>query len=121
MGLMSSIELSSKETARQAAFGNAAPGGGDGTEVEMVKEILLDSNPYLLAITAVVTVAHIILEMLAFGSDIAHYRKKKDNVGISVRSILANAFMQAVILLYLIDNSENTSWVILGSQAMGIL
>ncbi|KAM0324120.1 hypothetical protein ACHAQA_008312 [Verticillium albo-atrum] len=120
-GLMSSIELSSKETARQAAFGNAAPGGGDGTEVEMVKEILIDSNPYLLAITAIVTVAHIILEMLAFGSDIAHYRKKKDNVGISVRSILANAFMQGVILLYLIDNSENTSWVILGSQAMGII
>jgi hypothetical protein len=62
-----------------------------------------------------------ILEMLAFGSDIAHYRKKKDNVGISVRSILANVFMQTVILLYLIDNSQNTSWMILGSQAVGIL
>ncbi|KAH7362998.1 cleft lip and palate transmembrane protein 1 [Plectosphaerella cucumerina] len=120
-GLMASIELNSKETARQAAFGNTAPGGGDGSEIEMVKQIFLDSNPYLLAITAIVTVAHVILEMLAFGSDIAHYRKKKDNVGISVRSILANAFMQAVILLYLIDNSENTSYIILGSQGMGIL
>ncbi|KAK8003421.1 AhpC-TSA-domain-containing protein [Apiospora arundinis] len=59
--------------------------------------------------------------MLAFGSDIAHYRKKKDNVGISVRSILANVFMQTVIFLYLIDNSQNTSWMILGSQGIGIL
>ncbi|KAL2760843.1 hypothetical protein ACRALDRAFT_1046015 [Sodiomyces alcalophilus JCM 7366] len=120
-GIMSSLELSSKESARQAAFGHSVPGGGDGSEMEMVKEIFLDSNPYLLALTGIVSVAHIILEMLAFGSDIAHYRKKKDNVGISVRSILANAFMQTVILLYLIDNSENTSWIILGSQGMGIV
>ncbi|PKS10739.1 hypothetical protein jhhlp_002496 [Lomentospora prolificans] len=118
---MSSLELSSKESARQAAFGNSVPGGGDGSEIEMIKEIFIDSNPILLAITGIVSVAHIILETLAFGSDIAHYRKKKDNVGISVRSILANVFMQTVILLYLVDNQQNTSWIILGSQAVGIL
>ncbi|KAI9149439.1 Cleft lip and palate transmembrane protein 1 [Paramyrothecium foliicola] len=118
--LMANMEANSKETARQAAFGNA-PATGDGSEIEMVKEVLLDTNPILLAITAVVSVAHMILETLAFGSDIAHYRKKKDNVGISVRSILANVFMQAVIFLYLLDNSDNTSWMILGSQVIGIL
>ncbi|KAF3074660.1 hypothetical protein CFAM422_003139 [Trichoderma lentiforme] len=60
----------------------------------MIKEIFIDTNPILLGITAVVSVAHKILETLAFGSDIAHYRKKKDNIGISVCSILANVFMQ---------------------------
>ncbi|ERS95612.1 hypothetical protein HMPREF1624_08128 [Sporothrix schenckii ATCC 58251] len=119
--LMASIEMSGRESARQAAWGNQLPGGGDGTEIEMVKEIVLDTNPYLLAVTVIVTVAHLILEMLAFGSDISHYRKKKDNVGISVRSILANVFMQTVIFLYLIDNSQNTSWMILGSQGVGIV
>jgi hypothetical protein len=119
--IMASIEMSSKEQARQAAFGNSIPGGGDGSEIELIKDVLLDSNPYLLGVTAVVSVVHMLLEMLAFGSDIAHYRKKKDNVGISVRSILANVFMQAVIFLYLVDNSENTSWMILGSQGIGIL
>lgn len=119
--IMASIEINSKENARQAAFGNPVPGTGDGSEIEMVKEILIDNNPILLAITAVVTVAHLILETLAFGSDIAHYRKKKDNVGISVRSILANVFMQTVIFLYLLDNSQNTSWMILGSQVVGIV
>jgi hypothetical protein len=118
---LASIELNSKETARQAAFGQSLPTGGDGSEIEMVKEILLDTNPILLAITAIVSVAHIFLEMLAFGSDIAHYRKKKDNVGISVRSILANVFMQTIIFLYLLDNSQNTSWMILGSQVVGIV
>jgi hypothetical protein len=118
---LASIELSSRESARQAAYGNPLPGGGDGSEIEMVKEILMDTNPILLGITVVVSILHIILETLAFGSDIAHYRKKKDNVGISVRSILANVFMQTVIFLYLIDQSQNTSWMILGSQGIGIV
>ncbi|KAK2071704.1 hypothetical protein P8C59_006108 [Phyllachora maydis] len=118
---LASIETSSKEAARQAAFGNALPGGGDGTEIEMIKEIFMDTNPILLGVTVVVSIAHMVLETLAFGSDIAHYRKKKDNVGISLRSILANVFMQTVIFLYLVDQSQNTSWMILGTQAVGIL
>ncbi|KAK1966395.1 cleft lip and palate transmembrane protein 1 [Colletotrichum sublineola] len=118
---LAAIEASAKESARQAAYGGSLPGGGDGSEIEMVKEIFGDTNPILLGVTIIVSIAHMILETLAFGSDIAHYRKKKDNVGISVRSILANVFMQAVILLYLIDNSQNTSWMILGGQAVGIL
>jgi hypothetical protein len=118
---MAAIELSGRESARQAAYGNSLPGGGDGSEIEMIKEIFMDTNPWLLGVTAVVSIAHIFLEMLAFGSDIAHYRKKKDNVGISVRSILANVFMQAVIFLYLVDNSQNTSWMILGGQGVGIV
>lgn len=118
---IAALEASSKEAARQAAFGNTVAGGSDGTEIEMIKEVFIDTNPILLMITAAVTVAHVILETLAFGSDIAHYRQKKDNVGISVRSILANVFMQAVILLYLIDNQQNTSYIILGSQGFGIL
>ncbi|KAH8652445.1 cleft lip and palate transmembrane protein 1 [Xylariales sp. PMI_506] len=119
--IMSNIDLNAKEQARQAAMGTPLPGGGDGSEIEMIKEIFIDTNPYLLGITAAVSIAHMILEMLAFGSDIAHYRKKKDNVGISVRSILANVFMQTVIFLYLVDNSQNTSWMILGTQGIGIL
>ncbi|KAK4250382.1 cleft lip and palate transmembrane protein 1-domain-containing protein [Corynascus novoguineensis] len=118
---MASIDMSGKESARQAAYGNSLPGGGDESEIEMIKEIFIDTNPILLAVTVVVSIAHMILETLAFGSDIAHYRKKKDNVGISVRSILANVFMQTVIFLYLMDQSQNTSWMILGGQAVGIV
>ncbi|KAI1390941.1 cleft lip and palate transmembrane 1 [Hypoxylon trugodes] len=119
--ILASVDFNTKQQALQAAYGGPLPGGGDGSEIEIVKEMFLDTNPYLLGVTAVVSIAHLLLEMLAFGSDIAHYRKKKDNVGISVRSILANVFMQAVIFLYLIDNSQNTSWMILGSQGIGIL
>ena len=42
-------------------------------------------------------------------------------MGISVRTILGNVFMQTIIFLYLVDNSEGTSWMILFGQGLGIL
>ncbi|KAJ5180210.1 hypothetical protein N7492_003420 [Penicillium capsulatum] len=119
--ILTSVDEGSKQSARQAAHGGSVPGGGDGTEWEMVKEILLDTNIYLLGTTGIVTILHMVFETLAFKNDISHWRKKKDVVGTSVRTILANVFMQAVIFLYLMDNSENTSWMILASQGFGIL
>ena len=120
-GIMASMDEGMKETARKAAAGESTgPGGGDGSELEMIKETLLDTNPWLLGTTAVVSVLHMIFEMLAFKSDVSHWRSKKDNVGVSVRSILSNVVMQAIIFLYLMDNNENTSWMILFGQGMGI-
>lgn len=107
--MLASVDEGAKTTANNAAHGKAAPGGGDGSEFEMIKEVLLDTNIYLLSTTVIVSIFHMIFEMLAFKSDISHYRNKKNNVGISVRSILGNVFMQAVIFLYLLDNNENTS------------
>lgn len=118
--ILASMDEGVKETARRAANGNPVAGGGDGSELEMIKEVLLDSNVYLLAVTGVVSVLHMIFEMLAFKADVSHWRKKKDNVGTSLRTIFANIVMQSIILLYLMDNNENTSWMILFGQAMGI-
>ncbi|KAI9695449.1 MAG: hypothetical protein M1820_008634 [Bogoriella megaspora] len=117
--ILASMDMGMKETARRAAAGETTS-GGDGSEMEEVKRILLDSNPILLSTTAVVTVLHTIFEMLAFKNDVSHWRKKKDNVGTSVRTILANVIMQGIIFLYLMDNNENTSWMILFGQGMGI-
>lgn len=118
--LMASIDEGMKETAQKAARGEATPSGGDGSEMELFKEILLDSNIYLLGTTVVVSIFHMIFEMLAFKSDVSHWRKKKDNVGTSVRTILSNVVMQLIIFLYLMDNNEKTSWMILFGQGMGI-
>ncbi|KAH7372007.1 cleft lip and palate associated transmembrane protein 1 [Pyrenochaeta sp. MPI-SDFR-AT-0127] len=118
--LFASVDENLHANARAAQAGQSTPGGGDGSEMEMFKEILIDSNSYLLAITAVVSIFHMVFEMLAFKNDVQHWRKKKDNVGTSVRTILANVFMQAVIFLYLLDNNENTSWMILFGQGMGM-
>ncbi|KAF2182811.1 cleft lip and palate transmembrane 1 [Zopfia rhizophila CBS 207.26] len=118
--IFAAMEEGMRQQAATAAAGQSSPTGGDGSEIEMFKEILLDSNSYLLGLTAVVSVLHMIFEMLAFKNDVSHWRKKKDNVGTSVRTILANVFMQSIIFLYLMDNNENTSWMILFGQGMGI-
>lgn len=118
--VMATMDEGMKETARKAAAGETVAGGGDGSEFELIKETLLDSNPYLLGTTVVASVLHMIFELLAFKSDVGHWRKKKDNVGVSVRTILSNVVMQTIIFLYLMDNNENTSWMILFGQGMGI-
>jgi hypothetical protein len=118
--IMTSLDEGMKETARKSALGQTTPGGGDGSEMDLIKETLLDTNVWLLGTTVVVSILHMIFEMLAFSSDVGHWRKKKDNVGVSVRTILSNVFMQGVIFLYLIDNNDNTSWMILFGQGMGI-
>ncbi|MCJ1465064.1 hypothetical protein MMC07_003680 [Pseudocyphellaria aurata] len=119
--LYASIDDGLKQNQRKAASGGPMPAGGDGSEFEEFKRVLVDTNIYLLSTTAIVSVLHMVFEGLAFKSDISHWRHKKDNVGISVRTILANVFMQTVIFLYLVDNSDGTSWMILLGQGMGIL
>ena len=101
-----------KQQDQPSAFGQASTGG----ELEEFKRMLLETNPILLVTTLAVSLLHSLFEMLAFKSDISHWRNKKDNVGISVRSVLSNVVMQIIIFLYLMDNNDNTSWLILGGQ-----
>jgi Cleft lip and palate transmembrane protein 1 (CLPTM1) len=110
-----------KANQRNAAHGGTVPGGGDGSEFEEMKRIVIDTNIYLLSTTAIVTLLHTVFEFLAFKNDVSHWRNKKDNVGVSVRTILGNVFMQTIIFLYLVDNSDGTSWMILFGQGFGIL
>jgi hypothetical protein len=118
--IFSSIDEGMKINAAKSAQGENVGPGGDGAEFEIFKEVLLDTNIYLLSITGIVSILHMIFEGLAFKNDVAHWRKKKDNVGTSLRTILANVLMQAIIFLYLLDNNEHTSWMILFSQGLGI-
>ncbi|MCJ1401391.1 hypothetical protein MMC11_004604 [Xylographa trunciseda] len=119
--LYASIDDSVKQNQKNVANGGTIGAAGDGSEFEQIKSVIMDTNIYLLGTTAIVTVLHMVFEMLAFKSDISHWRNKKDNVGISVRTILANVAMQTVIFLYLMDNMDGTSWMILFGQGMGIV
>ena len=68
--LYASVDENMKQTQRQAASGGAMPAGGDGSEFEEFKRVLVDTNIYLLSTTAIVSVLHMVFEMLAFKSDI---------------------------------------------------
>lgn len=118
--VFSSLDYSFKQSAANpnTALGQSA---STGSELEEMKRVLIETNIYLLSTTIIVSLLHSIFEMLAFKNDISHWRNKKDNVGISFRTILANVFMQTIIFLYLLDNSEGTSWMILLGQGFSIL
>ena len=88
-------------------------------DTEMFKKIVLESNPYLLAVTMVVSCLHMLFDMLAFKNDISFWRNNKSTAGLSGRAVVMNTVMQAVIFLYLLDNE--TSWMILFSCGMGLL
>lgn len=129
------------ESMKQQA--NNPLGGMSASEMDELKRMLLETNPYLLATTVVVSLLHSAFEFLAFKNgkrgtakeseaselrlylflllDIAFWKKKDNSTGVSVRSLITNIFFQIVIFLYLLDNNQETSWMILISQGIGLL
>ena len=108
------------QTLAGAFDAQAAQTSGGGGDLDAIKRVLIDSNPWLLLSTVVVGILHMLTSTLAFASDISHTRKRKDLVGVSVRTILSNVFVELVVLLYLWDESEQTSNMILLTQGMGL-
>ena len=72
--IYASMDESVKQAQRNAASGSKMTAGGDGSEFEEFKRVLVDTNIYLLSTTAVVSVLHMIFEALAFKSDVVSQR-----------------------------------------------
>ncbi|XP_076306429.1 putative lipid scramblase CLPTM1 [Tachypleus tridentatus] len=77
-------------------------------EQDTMKETFLETSPYLLGITIVVSLFHSVFEFLAFKNDIQFWKNRKSLEGLSVRSIFFNVFQSVVVLLYVFDNDTNT-------------
>jgi hypothetical protein len=108
------------QLAMQEAMGGGGGGAdtGGGGEGDLLKSILLDTNPLLLVVTAAVSLLHMVFEFLAFRNDVSFWRGVKSTAGLSVRSIAMSFVTQAIILLYLADN--DTSWMVLLSSGIGL-
>lgn len=76
-------------------------------EQDTVKELLLDTSPYLLGLTISVSILHSIFELLAFKNDIQFWNNRQSLEGLSVRSVFFNVFQSTVVLLYVFDNETN--------------
>lgn len=76
-------------------------------EQDSLKETLLETNPYLLVLTFVVSILHTIFELLAFKNDIQFWRDRKSLEGLSVRSVFFTVFQSLIVLLYVLDNETN--------------
>jgi hypothetical protein len=78
----------------------------------------METDPILLTVTMVVSLLHSVFEILAFKNDISFWKNKDSMEGISVKSLYFHTIQSIIIFLYLCDN--DTSWMILGSNAFGI-
>ena len=110
--LMSQMEQSWKQ--QEDFMGEEDASGGD-----MFRTLLLETNPFLLVVTAIVTLLHTVFDVLAFKNDISFFKNKKSMEGISIRSMVLNACFQIVILAYLADN--DTSMMVLASNGLGLV
>lgn len=86
---------------------------------DSLKQAILETNPWLLGLTIVVSLLHTIFEFLAFKNDIQFWRNKKSLEGLSVRSVVFNLFQSAIVLLYVLDN--DTNFVVRMSIGIGLL
>lgn len=82
--------------------------GEDDDDQDSLKTAFLETNPYLLALTIIVSIVHSVFEFLAFKNDIQFWRSRKSLEGLSVRSVFFNVFQSTVVLLYVLDNETNT-------------
>eukprot|EP00158_Paraphelidium_tribonemae_P005729 Partr_v1_DN27494_c1_g4_i1_m72462 putative cleft lip and palate len=93
--------------------------GVKSSEVDQIKRMLFETNPWLLGITFAVSLLHSLFDFLAFKNDVQFWRERENLEGLSLRSIALNISFQLIVLLYLADN--DTSWMILISSAIGLL
>uniref|UniRef100_A0A4W5QGR0 Lipid scramblase CLPTM1L n=1 Tax=Hucho hucho TaxID=62062 RepID=A0A4W5QGR0_9TELE len=85
--------------------------------IDEIKGVLVDNNLYLLALTTLVTAFHFIFEFLAFKNDISFWRKKKNMVGMSRKTVLWRCFSTIVILLKMLE--ERSSLLVLIPVGIG--
>ncbi|KAG6845442.1 hypothetical protein H0H87_009350 [Tephrocybe sp. NHM501043] len=95
-----------KEAAKQQ-------GASAGAELDELKRMLTETNPWFLALTGFIRNACVQVGRLALASE--------EGDGWRFCQIVTNVFVQVVVLLYLIDNNENTSWMILFGSGTGVL
>lgn len=82
---------------------------GEG-ESDEFKRVLLEGNPYFLALTFSVSLLHSVFDFFAFKNDIGFWKNKKSVEGLSVRSIGLNAIMQVGLAAVLACKCVQDVW-----------
>ena len=90
-------------------------------EMNNIKYMFRENSSGLLAVTAIVTVLHTLFEVLAMKSDIEFWYGRTNLKGLSTKILVFNFVSSIVIFLYMLDEKESTSLLILGPLAIGIV
>ena len=71
-------------------------------DMDDVRRLISETSVWLLGLTAIASILHLLFELLAFQSDIAFWRDNKSLAGLSARAVVVELFSQFVVLLYLL-------------------
>ena len=93
--------------------------GTDDDDQDALKEMILQTNPYLLVLTIIVSISHSVFEVLAFKNDIQFWKTRDSLEGLSVRTTISNIISSFIVFLYVLDN--DTNFVIRVSVFVGFL
>ncbi|OQS06676.1 cleft lip and palate transmembrane family protein [Thraustotheca clavata] len=88
-------------------------------DLDQMRSLIADTNPYLLAVTMTVSLLHMLFDWLAFKSDISFWQENQSLVGISVRSMVITFFSQIIIFFYLLE--QETTLLILVPSGISIV
>jgi hypothetical protein len=83
-----------------AHFGSALESQKDlgfaDTDIDDVRRLISDTSVYLLTVTLLASVLHLLFEFLAFKSDVAFWKNNKSLRGLSVRTLFIDLIFQVV-------------------------
>jgi len=88
-------------------------------DLDDVKRMITAISPMVLAVTILVSVVHVMFDVLAFKAEIGYWRALSSARGVSTRSLVLATASQAVIFLYLVDQ-DATKLVVLPT-GVGVL
>lgn len=93
--------------------------GFSDNDIDDVRRLIADTQTWLLAVTLLASVLHLLFEFLAFKSDIDFWRTNTSLQGLSARSVIVEFFSQCIILAFLVD--EGASLLVSVPSACGIV
>lgn len=88
--------------------------GEDAEEIMQIRDLFANTNSYLLIVTMVVSVLHMIFEYLALKHDVLFWQKTDAETlkrYVSLRAIFGEIFCNVVLWIYLYD--QETGWLVL--------
>lgn len=88
-------------------------------DLDDVRRLISDTSVYLLGLTLLASVLHLLFEFLAFQSDVSFWQENKSLTGLSVRTLVTDLISQFVIFLFLLDSE--TSLLVTIPAAISIL
>lgn len=93
--------------------------GFSDTQLNELTGMFTDTDLYIIFLTFVVSIFHLLFEFLAFRNDINFWRRRKTTVGLSLKTLAWRSISQIIIFFYLYI--EKSSAIILVPSGISIL